>query len=195
MSDTEQQPESQKTIIAFIAGLLIGGLLVWVFAGGTPAEAPTIDEEPASDTTSDEEMDEEEDETSEMSDENDTANGAAGAESDDTTPAADMETGDGSISVESQPAGSRVAIEGAVFPNDEGWIGVRDYDNGQMSGLLGVARFSKEQGLVPEEIPLLRATEAGNEYAVVFYTESGDREFSLANDVQIPDVMATFTAQ
>ena len=195
MSDTEQQPESQKTIIAFIAGLLIGGLLVWVFAGGTPAEAPTIDEEPASDTTSDEEMDEEEDETSEMSDENDTAKRAAAAESDHTTPAADMETGDGSISVESQPAGSRVAIEGAVFPNDEGWIGVRDYDNGQMSGLLGVARFSKEQGLVPEEIPLLRATEAGNEYAVVFYTESGDREFSLANDVQIPDVMATFTAQ
>ena len=37
MSEQEKQ-ESQKTIVAFAAGLLIGGLLVWVFAGSPKTE-------------------------------------------------------------------------------------------------------------------------------------------------------------
>jgi hypothetical protein len=189
MSETVQQPESQKTIVAFIAGLLIGGLMAWVFTGGTnPAEAPAeTGDEPSTE------------ESAEMNDEaGSTPNEESTPEATDeeeVAPVATMETGTGAITVTDQAAGNAVAIDGAVFPNDEGWIGVRDYENGQLTGLLGVARFSKEQGLVPEAVPLLRATEAGQQYAVVFYTESGDREFSLANDVQIPDVMTTFTAE
>ena len=36
MSEAEKQ-ESQKTVVAFITGLLIGGLLVWVFSA-TPED-------------------------------------------------------------------------------------------------------------------------------------------------------------
>ena len=191
MSDTEQQPESQKTIIAFVAGLLIGGLLVWIFAGGTPTEAPKVtDSDPATETNTETDVDEDS-----AADDGIESEATITEMTDSTETSATMETDDGSIEVNHQPAGRTVAIEGAVFPNDEGWIGVRDYQNGQMSGLLGVARFSKEQGLIPEAITLLRATEPGSEYAVVFYTESGDREFSLASDVQIPDIMTTFMAE
>jgi hypothetical protein len=88
-----------------------------------------------------------------------------------------------------------VSLESATFPSDEGWIGVRDYANGQLAGILGVARFSKEQGLIPKEIILQRATKAGSTYAIVFYSESGDRVFSLADDVQAGGVVKSFTAK
>ena len=39
MSEKEVN-DSQKTVVAFIAGLLVGGLLVWVFSD-TPAQAPS----------------------------------------------------------------------------------------------------------------------------------------------------------
>jgi hypothetical protein len=178
MSEQANQ-DSQKTIVAFVAGLLIGGLLVYVFA------SPTHDEEmhdngdvdtemvtPNNSTTSDIEVD-------------------LVAE-DDTAP--EMVTGDGQIRVSDQPAGPTVKIDGATFPNDEGWIGVRDYENEQLGRILGVARFSNEQGLIPTSVELQRSTVAGKVYALVFYTESGDRMFSLADDVQIGDVVSTFTA-
>lgn len=183
MSEQEEKQESQKTLVAFVAGLLIGGLLVWVF-GGSPEQTKVTDDQQS--TTTEETTN--------------TSNDA----SDDTVSETDnevtnepvvMQTGEGSITVNNQPAGASVALESATFPNDEGWIGVRDYVNGQLAGLLGVVRFSKEQGLVPETVVLQRATEAGKTYAVVFYTESGDREFSLANDVQVEGVLSTFTAQ
>jgi len=60
--------------------------------------------------------------------------------------------------------------------------------------LLGVARFSESQGLVPTAIVLQRSTIAGREYAVVLYTDNGDRQFNLASDVQVDAVFATFTA-
>ena len=44
MSSDVEQNDSQKTVVSFAAGLLIGGLLVWAF-GGTPEtdEARVID--------------------------------------------------------------------------------------------------------------------------------------------------------
>lgn len=65
----------------------------------------------------------------------------------------------------------------------------------QQSMILGVARFSAEQGLNPTSIPLLTPTVAGREYAIVFYSESGDRKFNLAEDVQLAGEFATFTAK
>lgn len=178
MAEQEKQ-EGQKTVVSFIAGLLIGGLLVWVF-GGTPeeVEAPEANDEDTievvvetnTDTTNQEEVDEAEEATT-------------------------LEVGDGAISVVNQAAGKTVALEGATFPTEEGWVAVRSYPNGQLGSILGAARYSKEQGLVPSEVTLLAPTTAGRDYAVVFFSEDGDREFNLANDAQIGDVFGTFTAQ
>lgn len=180
MSEQEKQ-ENQKTIVAFAAGLLIGGLLVWVF-GGTPNAEEKADEDTNATTT------EEVGEDIEVSEITVNSNGS------DTTPAPVMNTGTGAVELEDQTAGTIVALDSATFPNDEGWIGVRDYANGQLAGILGVARFSKEQNLIPQEVVLQRATKAGNTYAIVFYSESGDRVFSLADDVQVEGVAGTFTA-
>lgn len=178
MSEQEKQ-DNQKTIVAFAAGLLIGGLLVWVF-GGTP-KTEKVDEQ-KNDTT-----EETATETKEEVKSEDTKEAVA-----EVKPA--LQTGDGKVEIVNQKAGTTVALDSATFPSDEGWVGVRDYVNGQLAGLLGVARFSKEQGLVPESITLQRSTVEGKTYAIVFYSESGDRVFSLADDVQVEGVFATFTA-
>ena len=57
MSDEKQ--EGQKTIVSFIVGLLIGGLLVWAFSG-PEASAPKMNDEKnkteeVKETTNDEE--------------------------------------------------------------------------------------------------------------------------------------------
>lgn len=188
MSEVEKQ-ESQKTVVAFIAGLIIGGLLVWVFGGN--------------DRDQNEEVEEENEVVEEMIDldtveENDDVVDTSTASNVEMTLVEDvqvMETGEAELDVDNQPAGSSVVISSATFPNDEGWIGVRDYVDNEPVGLLGVARYSKEQGLIPTEVELLRATEAGETYAVVFYTESGNREFDLREDFVIEGTVETFRAQ
>lgn len=183
MSEQEKQ-ENQKTIVAFAAGLLIGGLLVWVFAGGTPNTQDTTDEEGA--TTTEEVDGDVEGEATSTDDES--------TNDDEADAAPVMQQGEGAVDLGDQSAGSRVTLESATFPTDEGWIGVRDYVDGQIGGILGVARFSKEQGLIPQEIALQRATKAGNTYAIVFFSENGDRVFNTANDKQAEGVVSTFTA-
>ncbi|MEX0931100.1 MAG: hypothetical protein WDZ68_02270 [Candidatus Paceibacterota bacterium] len=187
MSDQENQSskEAQKTIISFIAGLIIGGLLVWMF-GGTNDATPTDD---VVGTNNFEEVDTNDD-TEEDDDATPTTNDELGDTNEPT-----VENGDGSIDVSDQPAGDSVTLTGAVFPNDEGWIGVRDYVDGALGSLLGVTRFSREQGRLPTTISLQRATETGEVYAVVFYTESGDREFNLDDDTLIVGTVETFTAE
>jgi len=181
---TEQEKkENQKTIVAFAAGLLIGGLLVWVF-GGSTEKAEKVAEVKTSSTT---------EQTSSTIKINDSVKtDEAEKKVEEVKPA--LVTGDGKIEVADQKAGTAVVLTSATFPSDEGWIGVRDYVNGQPAGLLGVARFSKTQGLVPEKVVVQRATVAGNTYAIVFYSESGDRVFSLADDKQVEGVFSTFKA-
>lgn len=179
---SEDKQEGQKTIVSFIVGLLIGGLLVWAFSG------PAVD----APNNNDEEQEQEE----VMEEENEDAE----AESEEEAAEAVVETpvlsvGEGEVEVTNQAAGTSVALSSATYPVSEGWIGVRDYTDGQLGGLLGVVRFSESQGLVPSAVILQRATVAGREYAVVVYTESGDRQFNLANDVQLDSVFATFTAE
>ncbi len=184
---TEQaKQDSQKTIVAFVAGLLIGGLLVYVFA--TPSNDEMVDEN--GETNTEEVADNNElteiDDSDTTVDDNNTKGGDQ----------PEMVTGEqGEIDVNDQAAGASVTIDGATFPSDEGWIGVRDYENDQLGRILGVARFSNEQSLIPTSIQLQRPTIAGKEYALVFYTESGDRVFSLADDKQTGDVVSTFTAE
>ncbi len=181
MSDDKQ--EGQKTVVSFIVGLLIGGLLVWAFSG-PEVSAPKND-------------DRDDDETEEVveGEEMEITEETTDEEKEEVAPVATLPVGDGKVVVNNQAAGSVVTLTSATYPVSEGWIGVRDYQAGQLGGLLGVARFSEAQGLVPSGVTLQRATVAGKEYAVVVYTESGDRQFSLADDKQLDSVFATFTAE
>jgi hypothetical protein len=178
MSEQEKQ-ESQKTVVAFAAGLLIGGLLVWIF-GGTPAK-DKHDEEMKKDDTQGEEITLEQ-----KSDEEQKV---------EMEKAPEMMVGEGKAEVKAQSAGKMVKLESTTFPSDEGWIGVRDYADGKTGYILGVARFSKSQGLVPSEVSLVRSTVAGKEYAVVYFKEDGDKKFNAAKDTQLEGVVSTFKAE
>lgn len=181
MSEQEKQ-EGQKTVISFISGLLIGGLLVWAFSGTPNDDATTT-------TMTETEMTETATPTGDTATEDTTPTDTTTT---DTTPT--MTVGDGELVVADQAAGSAVTLESAVFPTDEGWVAVRTYTDGQLGNILGAARYSKEQGLVPTEVPLLAPTVSGRDYAVVFFSEDGNRVFNLDGDVQIDTGMTTFTA-
>lgn len=187
---TEQEQNTQKTIVAFVAGLLVGGLLVWVFSAPTDSPKEESSEHDALVEVNNEESSDASGEVTFKEKETSSDNS-----SEVVSIAVDMEVGDGEISISNQEAGKTVELNSAVFPGDEGWIGIRDYQNDTLGNILGVARFSKEQGLIPNEVSLVRATVAGNTYAAVFFTESGDREFSLADDSQIDSVLTVFTAK
>lgn len=178
-----QKEEGQKTIVSFVVGLLIGGLLVWAFSGNETEAPVEVTNEETEEVVLEEET-EAEGETEEVSENTDV-----------TETVTEMQVGDGEVMVSDQPASTRIALESVTFPIAEGWIGVRDYSNETLGPILGVVRFSQAQGLVPETIILQYPTRAGNEYAVVFFSEDGDRLFNLATDVQIDRVFATFTAE
>lgn len=190
MSDAEKQ-EGQKTVVSFIAGLLIGGLLVWIFGGSPETKTTPVDEEnnAVTETT---------DDVAEVTDQEDTVvvateGGESTEEVDVTTPT--MNVGEGELVILNQPAGSSVALASATFPQSDGWVAVRSYNNGQLGSILGAARFSEEQGLIPEEVPLLVPTTAGRTYAAVFFTEDGNRDFNLSGDVQVDGIMTTFEVE
>ena len=171
----ETNQDNQKTIVAFVVGLLIGGLLVWAFSG--PSDQPK---------PGDKQMSAEESSMTDESEDSSVEDEAAGPK---------LMVGNGDIVVEAQPASRSITIEKAEYPVAEGWIGVREYNDGELGYILGVNRFSESQGLVPEQIELVRATTAGTEYAIVVYQEDGDFDFSTAGDVQLETVFDTFTAQ
>lgn len=177
--DLEKQ-EGQKTVVSFAAGLLIGGLLVWIFSGSPEAQAPA-DETPAGD------------ESNMPADETTTEDDSTAT--DETVTADNMTVGEGSVSLGDTVAGNVLTITGAVFPTEEGWVGVRTYADGEPGSILGVSRYSKEQGLTPAEIDLLVPTVAGNQYVVVFFAEDGDMQFNPAMDAQLDTEMTVFTAK
>ena len=178
MSEQEKQ-ENQKTIVAFAAGLLIGGLLVWIFSGQqeVPKQADKI-------TTTDVK-------TTEVKVTDVKTNTGETVKVEEKP---EMKVGAGAVEVKDQAVSKSVAIGGATFPSDEGWVGVRDYVDGKIGYILGVARYSKSQGLIPSTITLQRPTIAGREYAIVFFKESGDKKFNAAVDTQLEGVVKTFKA-
>jgi len=176
MSEKEVN-ESQKTVVAFIAGLLAGGLLVWVFISGPEqVTAPAVDDVVAVDENT-AEADEEE------------------AAAPTAPPLAELPTGTAAVDVQTQPAGSVVRLTSATFPTDEGWVAVRSYTNNELGSILGAIQYSKAAGRVPSEIPLLAPTTAGREYAIVFFTQDNNRAFNLDGDVQINTDLITFTVE
>lgn len=176
MSEVEKQ-ESQKTVVAFITGLLIGGLLVWALS---PAETTTNNkmetESPVVTLEDTQKADSKEQVKSEMKD------------------VPQMNIGDAMISVANQKAQSIVVIDSMKVPTDDGWIVVRDYLDGVPGNVLGAARYSVTEGLMPTEVQLMRNTSANNAYQVVFFNNMGAPEFTLGEDTLIEGVEATFTA-
>jgi hypothetical protein len=189
MAEEAQQQDSSKTLVAFVVGLLIGGMLVWAFSGPN-ADAPQ--------TEINNEAAEVNEETENNEANNDGQGSEGGGETTEAEPAIEapsLEVGDGAVEVQDQAAGMSVTLDRATYPIEEGWIGVRDYNNGQLSFIKGVVRFSAAAGLVPQEIVLQVPTQPGREYAVVMFSEDGNNTFNPAGDVQIDEVFATFTAE
>lgn len=190
MTEIEKQ-EGQKTVVAFIAGLLIGGLLVWVFSASPESEV--------TETDSDNETTTEQTTSTDTEDDTPASENGGSDKGGDETPTNGNEpsqtTGEGDISVSDQGAGSVVVLDSVTFPTNNGWVVVRDYVDGTPGNILGAARYSLEVGLEPSSVNLLRSTEAGSTYQIVFYSENGDRVFDLDDDVEIQGYSATFTAE
>lgn len=183
--------ENKKTIIAFVTGLLIGGLLVYIFAN--PAERAAVnDAAPADNDTEEVSTIGDEDIEEETEDRTETTTSSTAPV---TPEASNSSNVSGDVEVDDQAAGNRVALADVEYPAAAGWIGIRDYENGRLTGLLGVARWNEAEGLMPTSVELVRATEAGKTYAVVFYSDNGDKKFNLATDVQISDSIETFVAR
>ena len=100
----------------------------------------------------------------------------------------------GSIVVADQAAGMKVALGALEFPTKAGWVVVRDYMDGTPGNVLGAARYSAAEGLVPASVELMRETVKDSSYQVVFFTNGGDAGFSLADDKAIAGAEATFKA-
>ena len=168
MADVETQ-DSQKTLVAFVVGLLIGGMLVWAFSGPSDAskkEDKKMDEKTSSTTV------EKIDKMSETK---------------------SLSVGDADIEIADQAAAMTVKIDSATYPVEEGWIAVRDYQDDKEGYVLGAVRFSKADGLVPTEIVLTRPTVAGQKYAISLYKEGGDNDWG--GDEKLEGTFGTFMAK
>lgn len=210
MADEEKQ-EGQKTVTSFIVGLLIGGLLVWTFSGpavdntknnskDTKEEKEKVESKDKNEDGEVEEVYEEVEEEDEIDEEEEvevekTQNNSTVSTNNQASVITSLPVGDGKVKVDDQAPSSAIKLTSATYPVSEGWIGVRDYQDEKLGGILGVVRFSEEQGLIPSEIILQRPTVAGKNYAVVIFTEDGDRIFNLAGDKQIDKIFDTFTAK
>lgn len=190
--------EGQKTIISFITGLLIGGLLVWVFSSSpeNPQKVEEIDE--VTDTSIASSTTDNVDENSAIPKETTPSKSETvkkPAEEPKKSTTQKPSTGKGSLSVKSQPAGAVVVLSETTFPTDNGWIAVRDFDGTTGGRILGAARYAIKDGLVPSSVNLLRSTEAGKTYQVVFFNENGDKVFDTKDDSIIDSGSVTFKAE
>ena len=183
MSEVEKQ-EGQKTVVAFITGLLIGGLLVWVFSS-TPEDQkmPKTDSDDSTEVT-----------TVTEGDTNSKEEVIATEKPIEVKKVVSV-TGNGSLTALDQAAGNVVVLGDTKYPSEAGWIVVRDYANGAAGNVLGAARYNLEEGLTPVSVPVLRKTVAGSSYQVGFYTDNGDKAFSLKDDVLVTGGEATFKAK
>ncbi len=178
MSEAEKQ-EGQKTVVSFITGLLIGGLLVWVFSS-----SPETVKAPETEETA----------TEESTTSNDTVENAQVVEVSKENIPAQKISEVGSVKVSDQSAGTVVSLGMTTFPGENGWVVVRDYVDGAQGKILGAARYSVADGLAPTSVELIRPTIKGSIYQVMFYTESGDKKFGTPADTAIEGGETTFKA-
>ena len=97
MTDVETQA-SQRTVVAFISGLLIGGLLVWIFS---PAQKDMV-------ATQNKDA-----QNAEMTEDNTSKESTSSSET-----GASTDTDGHALSVATQDAGSSVILERVAYPNE-----------------------------------------------------------------------------
>ncbi len=153
---------TQKIIIGFVGGFIIGALCVfgWNAYTNKPLDSATPE------TTMPEDI-----ETPE------TTTPTEGTIGNDIVDATVRST---HITVADQTAGDSVRV-GAVSLDADGWVVIHEEHNGVIGNALGAARETAGEH-TNVVVPLLRATEAGNRYWVVLYGDNGDREFHLSDD-------------
>lgn len=174
----DDKEKNQKTVVAFIAGLLIGGLLVWVFSIAPKDEKQELKTNDGGEKTV------------EQTNSSIETVGDASASPTTTMPpvagkraATVVADGDASVAVADQAAGVRVALEALVMPVDNGWVVIHEVNaDGSIGNALGASRYSKSEGLTPKSVELLRAMSAGMSYQAVLYSDNGDKIFNLAED-------------
>ncbi len=189
-----EQQQGQKTVVAFISGLLIGGLLMWVFSA-EPKKDNTVEVK-----TDDTQGAMTEDQSTDTTDTSNVENAAAAAAAAATPKTPEISMANAGISVANQPAGTMVKLGETKYPVDGGWLAVHTLDGDALGPVLGAARFSVSEGLMPTEIELLANTTKGDKYAVVFHTSDGNRTYSSKTDTVMQNdagayMGATFMAE
>ena len=84
-----------------------------------------------------------------------------------------------SVSINDQSSGSIVYVSQLELPN-EAWVAVREDKGGQLGNILGARKYPS--GNWTGVIELIRGTEPGSVYYVVFYGDDGDAEFDYKKD-------------
>jgi len=94
-----------------------------------------------------------------------------------------------------QSAGMMASVR-SVEMNVPGWAVIHEIEGGHVLNALGASRL--DAGLQEDvAIELLRAMEPGGSYAVILYTDNGNKEFEIRGDLPVIDmagnpVMKTF---
>jgi hypothetical protein len=189
-----QEQQSQKTLVSFISGLLIGGLLMWVFSAEpkktqTTAKKETTTAAEIADKAKDVAKDAKATITETASDVADDAKSAMDTIT-DKTPVVTMEkpevvTGAGSIAVSNQKAGKVVTLGQISYPNNGGWVAVHSMSGDALGPTLGAARYDIKAGLVPKNVELITPTTAGKDYRVVFHSTDGNRTYTSKTDLPL----------
>ncbi len=100
------------------------------------------------------------------------------------------------ITVSDQAASSVVFLSGLTLAQST-WVAIHEDAEGEPGRILGAARY--DAGVSSGNVELLRPTVRGGLYYAVLYVDDGDRQFDSKKDVQVKDetgktVMASFKA-
>jgi len=87
------------------------------------------------------------------------------------------------ITVTNQPSGSTVKVASVTLKKD-GWVVVHEEKDGLIANALGAVR--KNAGEYKNiTIPLLRNTVKNKQYWIVLYSDNGNRQFNLKEDLPV----------
>ncbi|MBI4068238.1 hypothetical protein HY413_02420 [Candidatus Kaiserbacteria bacterium] len=89
------------------------------------------------------------------------------------------------LNVQDQNAGAAVSVD-HVAMEQAGWVVVHEIENGHVLNALGAARL--DAGAHSDVgVELLRGTEPGGRYAVILYSDNGDKQFEVHADLPVID--------